>query len=170
MRMLCGVVAWMLLTVQLQAREPCPLTGNDLRRMSPAELDAVFATGKTGAAPCGVTRGWVIHECEAKLPRVRAGMSNLIWKGKVFHEDGAFVNRWCGVRAVWAKVTLGISWYDGQPCFVVDYPPDAPLFGNDRDELREVAPGLFLGRAYGRCPCVRLKRYFVLQLEARRCR
>ena len=40
------------------------------------------------------------------------------------------------------------SWLDGRPCLVMQYAPDAPVFGNVRDELRQIAPGVWLGRSY----------------------
>ena len=69
-----------------------------------------------------------------------------------------------GFQALRGKAELGVSGYDGKPCLVFQYPPDTPLFGNMYDELREVAPGLYLARLYERCPCPRFRGYFAIQV------
>jgi hypothetical protein len=80
--------------------------------------------------------------------------------------DGSFVNRWAGgVRAIRSHYTIGPSWADGRPAVVMEYPPGTPVFGNTRDELRAVAPGLYLGPIYDRCPCPLLRGYVVLEAE-----
>ena len=65
-----------------------------------------------------------------------------------------------------ASVALGDSWLDGRPCQVMEYPAGTPLFGNVRDELRELSPGLWLGMYYEREPHPKLRGYFALELEA----
>ena len=54
-----------------------------------------------------------------------------------------------GIRAVRAEVYAQDSWLDGQPCTVLDYSRSSRLFGWIRDEIREVAPGVFLGVVWG---------------------
>jgi hypothetical protein len=148
--------------------EPAPVhRARDLRRMTPCELDRLFAHGKACAMPVGVTRGRVLYVVDAPCPRVRAALQSVPWKGKVFFPCGDFTNRWCGFRAVASHGEIGDSWFDGQPCIVLEYPPDAPVFSNARDELREVAPGLYLCMVYDRCPCPKLKGYFVLEMTCR---
>jgi hypothetical protein len=49
----------------------------------------------------------------------------------------------------------------------MEYAPGTPILGNVRDEIREIAPGLYLGRLYERCP-PRFLGYFAL--EAVSCR
>lgn len=90
---------------------------------------------------------------------------NSAWKGKFFYPDGEFVNRWCGFQAIRAQSCPGTSWFDGASCLVVDYPPGTPVFGGTRDEMREIAPGLILGRFYETSPCRKLKGYFVLEMD-----
>ena len=141
------------------------LDTRELARMCPAQLDAVFASGSVGCRPVGAGRGRILYILDARHPRARANLVDVAWKGKYFTCDGRMVNRWAGgVRAVEAAVVVEPSLLDGKPCLMLDYPPDAPIFGNTRDELREVAPGVFLGRAYERCPQPRLKGYFVLEM------
>jgi hypothetical protein len=145
---------------------PCgAVTARELSRMSVAELDQVFAGGHVGELPGGLGRGRVLLVVTARCPRVRAHMNGVVWKGKFFYPDGTFTNQWACFRAVSSCVETGSSWYDGKPCIVLEYPPDAAVFANARDELREVAPGVILGRFYERCPCPRLQGYFVLEME-----
>jgi hypothetical protein len=140
------------------------LTLNQLRRMSEAELAARFAGADLGRPPEGPLRGRVVRLVDRPLPRVRAAATNAVWKGKDVSPGGAFVNRWVGgVRAVEQTVTVGPSLLDGRPVYVIEYPPDAPILGGTRDELREVAPGLYLGPLYG--PCHRFRGWVALEAE-----
>lgn len=146
-----------------RADDSC-LTPRDLARLDLHQLDALFATGSADAAPVGFGKGRILLRLEGKMPKVRARLQGVVWKGKVFHGDGTIINQWACFRAVEATVEIGPSWYDGKPCVVLDYPPDAPIFGNARDELREIAPGVWLGRFYAVCPCRKLEGYFVLEM------
>jgi hypothetical protein len=145
--------------------EPClpAPTVRELARMSPCELDRLFAAGHVGCLPVGKGHGRVLYVCDAKRPRMRAAMQSAVWKGKEFFPGGEFINLWCGFSADRSHADIGVSWFDGQPAIVMEYPPSSPMFHNNRDELREIAPGLFLARYYDRCPCPKLKGYFVLQ-------
>jgi hypothetical protein len=114
----------------------------------PCCYEALFRQGALGCDPLGPTSGAVLY-VDGKYPRLKAHLQGVVWKGKTFHGDGTFTNRWlCGVRAVSAGVCVAPSWLDGQPCFVMQYAPDAAVFGNVRDELREIAPDVWLGRSY----------------------
>ena len=77
-----------------------------------------------------------------------AKMSNLAWKGKYFEPDGEITNQWIGFKAITGQTVIGASVYDGRPSIVIEYPPGTAVFGNARDEIREIAPGLYLGRFY----------------------
>jgi hypothetical protein len=154
----------------LAASEPCPgcpqaVTAQELKRLSLPELDQLFAAGRVGELPVGLGRGRVLLVVTAKSPHVRACLNNVVWKGKYFYPDGRFTNQWACFRAIESRVTVGPSWLDGQPAVVLEYPPGTAVFGNARDELREVAPGVILGRFYERCPCPRLQGYFVLEMD-----
>src|SRR5205085_657957 len=88
----------------------------------------VFRQGTLGCEPLGATRGTVLH-ADGKHPRLKARLQGMVWKGKTFHGDGTFTNRWLGgVHAVSADVHVEPSWLDGQPCLVMQYAPDAPVF------------------------------------------
>ncbi len=74
-----------------------------------------------------------------------------MWQGKVI-EPGqtSAVNRFFGVRVVRGQMYQGPSWLDGQPSLVLDYSQTSLVYANNRDEIRQVAPGLFLGLMYDR--------------------
>lgn len=142
-------------------------TADELGRLDACQLEQVFAQGQVTEPPVGTWRGRVLLRVDTHLPRARARLASLVWKGKDFDCDGRMVNLWAGFRAVATQLYVGPSWYDGGPCFVLEYPPDSAVFANTRDELREVAPGVLLGRFIERCPCPRLQGYFVLEASCR---
>lgn len=145
--------------------EPGYLTLAHLKHLSECELNRLFEQGSAGEIPVGYGKGRVLLMTEHRMPRLRARLAGAAWKGKEFAEDGTFINQWPGFQALRSHAEHGISWYDGKPCIAIEYPPDTPLFGNSRDELRGIGPGLYLARLYERCPCPRFRGYFALQME-----
>jgi hypothetical protein len=144
MRTLLTVVATLTLTCPTFAGSPAEA----LRQATPCCWEVVFREGTVGCGPHGPTRGTVLY-ADGKHPRLKARLQGVVWKGKNFHDDGTFSNRWVGgVQAVSADTRVEPSWLDGQPCFVMQYAPDAPVFGNVRDELRQIGPDTWLGRSY----------------------
>src|SRR4051812_29996792 len=111
------------------------LAGNpaaSLRDATPCCWEARFREGTVDCNPVGPTRGIVLH-ADGKHPRLKAHLQGVVWKGKTFHGDGTFTNRWLGgIQAVSADVHVEPSWLDGQPCLVMQYAPDAAVFGNVR--------------------------------------
>jgi hypothetical protein len=53
-----------------------------------------------------------------------------------------------GVRAIAAKVYKAPSWLDGNECIVLDYSQTSLVAHWIRDEIRLVAPGLYLGLVF----------------------
>jgi hypothetical protein len=153
------------LTATQANADPDCLTLKQLKQLSECDLDRLFENAPPGPIPAGRARGHVLRLSDTKLPRLKACLANAVWKGKQFEEDGAFINQWPGFQALRSRAEPGASWHDGKPCIVIEYPPQTPLFGNNRDELREVAPGLYLARLYERCPCPRFRGYFAIQME-----
>lgn len=120
----------------------------ELRRSHVCEWESRFRCGVLASAPCGPTRGTVLY-ADGTLPRLKARLQGVVWKGKTFNSDGTFTNRWlAGISAGTHTVRIEPSWLDGQLCMVLQYPPDARAFPNVRDELRLIAPGTWLGRSY----------------------
>ena len=59
---------------------------------------------------------------------------------------------------------LGPSCLDGKPSIVMDYGETSLVWADVRDEVREVAPGLYLGRMYRLKPCgPEFQMFFALQ-------
>jgi hypothetical protein len=145
---------------------PPPITClAQLKGLGLHELEEVFASAPGCAVPVGFGRGEVLLRTDARHARMKARMTNCVWKGKRFAEDGSFTNQWAGFRALHSCLAVGPSWLDEMPCVILEYPEGTPLFGNTRDELREVAPGLWLGMWYDRQPCPKLRGFFALQLK-----
>lgn len=140
-RLTAAVVLYLIAAAPVGAADP-------LGPVSPARLDALFRAGTPGIVPAGAYRGRVVWVDDALLPRVKARTQSLAWRGKRFHGDGTFVNRFPGFEALPATGQLGTSWADGGPAYVLEYKPGTPLFGHNRDELREVSPGVWLGKVF----------------------
>jgi hypothetical protein len=139
---------------------------DQLRRMTACELADLYTRSEMGRPPAGAGKGRVLCKVDVKHPRLAAGANNAAWKGKMIGEDGSVINRWAlGVKAIGTHQVVGPSWIDGKPTTVFEYAPGAPILGNVRDELREVAPGLYLGPLFEKCPCPRLKGWIALQLD-----
>jgi hypothetical protein len=60
-----------------------------------------------------------------------------------------------GVKAIKAQVYKEKSWLDGKECIVLDYSKTSLVAKCIRDEIREVAPGLYLGQVFlGKKPTI----------------
>jgi hypothetical protein len=121
-----------------------------LMRMSQAELDALFKNSPAGGGiPDGEGRGTAVicpgtwrARCLAWLVRV------FWWQGKVFNAaKGMLINRvsFLSVKAIKAQVYKDASWVDGKEAVILDYSKTSFVARPIRDEIREVAPGLYLG-------------------------
>ena len=162
-----GVVLACVLSAQADAGR-C-LTVRDLQRMDGCELRALYTASGVGTPPVGTARGKLIRLADRRGV-VRTALTNSVWKGKTLAADGSFVNRWAGgVEAIGSRYVIGPSWEDGRPAVVIEYPPGTPLFEHTRDELREVAPGLYLGPLYDRCPTPALRGWLALEVRPGAC-
>lgn len=123
-----------------------------LVQMSQAELDDLYRSSRVGPPPTGDARGTAIAFPGTMLARVLAQMvSWLFWRGKVFDaEKGELRNKISplGFLAIRARVYTDNSWLDGQPTIVLDYSKTSFVAQKIRDEIREVAPGLYLGKVW----------------------
>ena len=121
--------------------------------LSPAELDALFASGSPSAPP-GRVDGTVVLAPGTALAEPLAQALGRAWHGKVFdHAAGELLNRvGRGERlAGRARFAVGPSRIDGRAAVILDYSDSgsrwlAPV----RDELREITPGLYLGVTFVR--------------------
>ncbi|MCI0680572.1 MAG: hypothetical protein L0Y71_00590 [Gemmataceae bacterium] len=152
-------------TAALSQVAAAPLAFERLTCMSWDELQGLYRDAKPGNVPSGFVRGrTMFNPCEF-LPGPRTKIANCLWKGKHFcAEEGTLVNQWLGVRAIRANIYPGVSWLDGQPSLILDYADSSLIWRDARDEMREVAPGLYVGFMHvRRCPEPRLKTLFVLK-------
>jgi hypothetical protein len=136
--------------------------------MSWCELEQLYRRASPGAIPTGYLRGRAIYCPGAPLTPARSKMTQAVWHGKLFCPDETLVNRWClGLHAVHARVCVGPGWLDGNPSILMDYRGVSHVIWKDvRDEIREVAPGLYVGIMY-RCKSgqPQMKMFFALELS-----
>lgn len=123
-----------------------------LTRLSQQALDELFRRSPTGPIPSGDAQGTAIFmpgSFVATLTRLLVRW--LVWKGKVFDPAGHELRNKLtpfAMRAIRAKVYVGESWLDGRKAIVIDYSKTSFLAQKIRDEIREVAPGVYLGKVW----------------------
>jgi hypothetical protein len=144
---------------------PPVLTISQLVRMSPAELDCLYDQAPAAPMLDGRVPGRAIVFPGKRLAGPASGAARLVWQGKEFRAaDATATNRFFGVPAIWGVLYYGPSWRDGRPALILDYQATSRVYEPYRDEIRQVAPGLFLGLMYERtCPQPTLKMYFALE-------
>jgi hypothetical protein len=124
----------------------------DLLELSSDELDDLFRRSPPGEIPDGDASGTVLVTAGETLNRLTDRIaSRVAWQGKFFRRDrGDLKNKVgpFGFRAVRAKVYKEASWLDGQETIVLDYSKTSFVARAVRDEIREVAPGLYLGLVF----------------------
>jgi len=142
-----------------------PIALDQLLRMGPSELETLYRQGTAAGIPPGRVRGTALLAPGTRRNRLLARGTRLVWQGKVFEPDQTTaVNRFFGMRMVRAQVYQGPSWLDGAPALVLDYSQTSRIYAGNRDEIRQVAPGLFLGLMYDRTTAPpSLTMYFALQ-------
>lgn len=128
------------------------LDSTQLLKMSGAELDDLFAKAGPGPIPNGPANGTAIIANDTKFSAPIAEIVNhFAWQGKTFDAaHGTLTNRitLLGFNAIVAEVYVADSWFDKKPCIVLDYSKTSFLAKRVRDEIREIAPGLYLGLVY----------------------
>jgi hypothetical protein len=141
------------------------LTLDDLARMGPAELDQLYRNSPAAPVPSGRVRGRALSRPGTAHAVARSRTSRLVWQGKVFHpEESMAVNRFFGIRMIRGRLYYAPSWVDGRTSLILDYQDTSHIYGNYRDEIRQVAPGLYLGLMHARTsPQPTFKLYFALQ-------
>jgi hypothetical protein len=129
------------------------VTRVDLVKMSQFELDEIYRNSYRGEIPDGNARGTAII---APGSPVTEGMASLVdmlaWQGKIFYrEQGYLLNKMSPFswELVDAKVYVGNSWLCEGESIILDYSQSSFFLAQPiRDEIREVAPNLYLGNAY----------------------
>jgi len=137
---------------------------DDLAALGPEELMALYIAARTPSLEelDGRLVGRMLAVPRAQQPHVRAWLEKFSrsplfpWQGKTFkHETadhGHGVNRLLGERLTWFRfhTFVGPSHAGDFDAVHLDYSHDGnpPLVRKVKDEVREVAPGLYLGLAY----------------------
>jgi hypothetical protein len=135
--------------------------------MAPCQLDQLYQRSPAAPVPCGKVQGRALMRPGSPLAVGRSRASRLLWQGKVFHpEDSTAINRFFGIRVIQGRLYSAPSWMDGRPSLILDYQGTSVVYGKYRDEIRQVAPGLYLGLMYDRTtPQPTFKMYFALQTQ-----
>jgi hypothetical protein len=117
--------------------------------MTKPELARLFSSGRAGAVPDGRGRGTVLLGTGGLAAQVAARLSYaLAWRGKVVSARTARLLNILTplqIEAIAAMIYKQDSWYDGAPCIVLDYSKTSFVARRIRDEIREIAPGVYLG-------------------------
>jgi hypothetical protein len=123
-----------------------------LLAMSQAELDKLFTDSPTGEIPNGEAVGTAIVAPGTKFSQEIATLINHFgWQGKNFDAArGVLRNRILafGLNAIVATIYKGNSWFDGKECIVLDYSETSLVAQWIRDEIRQIGPGMYLGKVY----------------------
>jgi hypothetical protein len=123
-----------------------------IARMSRSELDRLFGESPPGPIPAGRARGTAILLPGSVIDRAIAALVRaLVWKGKVFSSaTGDLKNRIgpLGTPLIRARVYEDKSWFAKRPAIILDYSKTSLVARMIRDEIRQVAPGVYLGQVY----------------------
>ena len=124
--------------------------------MNREQLDQLYTKAAAGTIPNGDTRGTAIV-AGSMFARLYARFARLFaWQGKVFdlfpphQQSGILINKISAFSLTFivAKVYKGASWMDGKETIVIDYSKTSFLAKKIRDEIREVEPGVYLGKVW----------------------
>lgn len=123
-----------------------------LFKMTQAQLDELFTNSAPGEIPDGQADGTAIVAPGTTYSQEIASIINhFAWQGKVFDaKKGVLKNRILlfGLNAIIAKVYKAPSWLDNKECIVLDYSETSFVAQRIRDEIRQIGPGLYLGKVY----------------------
>ena len=120
------------------------------------ELDEIYRNANPGNIPTGDTQGTAILAGSIFSKLVAAFARLFAWQGKVFDlfwpggQAGVLVNKITpfGLTFIIAKVYRDKSWLDGKDTIVIDYSKTSFVAKVIRDEIREIEPGVYLGKVW----------------------
>ena len=144
-----------------------PIGRDRLLTMSYCELEALFGTLQTAPLEKGYYRGTVLWGRRGSFRKAQATATRLVWQGKwICPEQATMLNRVFGKAAIPTDVYVGESLLVGGDAVVFDYHrTPARMYRSGRDEVRQVAPGLYLGAllVVPDCGCPKLINFFLLE-------
>jgi hypothetical protein len=128
------------------------ITVSEMLKKSQEQLDKLFEQSAAGNIPKGEAKGTaIVAPGTTYSQNIADFVSHFAWQGKVFDPSkGVLRNKILpfGLNAIIAKVYKGPSWLDNKECIVLDYSETSLLAHWIRDEIREVAPNIYLGKVY----------------------
>lgn len=127
-------------------------TPQELTQLSQAELDDLYKHSPVGEIPNGDSQGTAMIIPGSLFSKILIPIIKLlIWQGKVFHRDQAYLLNKVSLfrfHLIKAEIYRGTSWVDQGEAIILDYSKTSFVAQKIRDEIREVAPGVYLGQAY----------------------
>ena len=131
---------------------PSRVDPNAIAQMSRSELDRLFRDSPAGPIPAGRARGTAILLPGTAIDRAIAALVRvLVWKGKVFSSATADLKNRIGplgTPLIRALVYEDKSWFAQGPAIILDYSKTSLVARMIRDEIRQVAPGVYLGQVF----------------------
>ncbi len=120
------------------------------------ELDEIYRNAEAGTIPTGDTRGTAIVTGSMFSKTLAQIARAFAWQGKVFdmfppdHQSGILINKVSPLSLTFivAKVYRDKSWMDGKETIVIDYSKTSFVAKVIRDEIREIEPGVYLGKVW----------------------
>ncbi len=120
-----------------------------LQRMDNRELDLLFRSSSAGDVPHGRLHGTGLLFPGTPACRPLAWLVHLaVWQGKETEPSGRSLQNLVGplrTRTIRALLSHDRSWVDDEECVLIDYSRTSIVARMVRDEVRLVAPGLYLG-------------------------
>jgi hypothetical protein len=125
------------------------LDERSLRRMDNRDLDLLFRSSPAGDLPHGRLPGTGLLFPGTPVCAPLAWLLQLlVWQGKETEASGRSLKNLIGplgMRSIRALLSHDRSWVDGENCVLIDYSTTSIVARSVRDEVRLVAPDLYLG-------------------------
>jgi hypothetical protein len=132
---------------------PVITDANALLKLSQRELDELFAAAPVGTIPAGKSQGTAIIAPGTSFSTIARHLIRwFVWKGKVFRPSSSDLkNRLTplGIPLIRAKVYVAPSWkVPTGDAIILDYSKSSLVAFFIRDEIRQVGPGVYLGKVF----------------------
>ena len=157
------LLATVVLALPLKAQTT--LNIDSLGKMSASQLEELYRNGKVFEPRDGYLKGRAFPKPDKLGHQLRSEAIGLVWKGKnIYTKEAIMLNQVGKKQKVAASISKEESWLDGKPSVIFDYASGPKWAQKARDEVREIAPGLYLGIMYFRdCPCPKMGMFFALE-------
>jgi hypothetical protein len=126
-----------------------PVTEKVLLAIPNKGLDRLFRAAPAGTIPDGNMRGTVLAWPGTRVAKLLAAVIYVVaWQGKVVSRRESLLRNKITplrLRLIKARLSHDSSWVDQRECVLLDYSRTSWVARMVRDELRLVAPDLYLG-------------------------